>query len=623
MKLLLLLVIFALGIQIVIAEEFQPFTPEEAPKYHFDLKKYFYVDEAAYQKDMAEAKQIADEVQTYKGKVTASGPNLFVLAQKLERFGLLTQKMYIYRYLSYAIDTKMEPAYSAADQELSALGAKVAFVDTELRKISNQDLDRLVAAEPKLAPYRFYLEQNTRLKPYTLSADQEQLVAELSPNLYTWESQLFQRLIDRTKFEDITTKSGTYNVYRDRQVLNKDPDREIRKKAMTTLYDQYSMSADLYGFTLIKLANAVNNESTVRGYKDAFDASLFGNYLTKDQADSFFKAVSDYAPLSQRYVNLRKQRIKAISGIDPVEPWDAEVVPPNYKRPQFTIDQTRDVIEKALAFHGQAYSTDLANLLDPANGRLDIVTGQNRVPGAFAWGYYGSPFVFYSFGFHGYLDDVLTLAHEGGHVVHYDLISQNKILTPYANGPAYFTESFAMLNEFTTANYLYEKATNKDDKIYYLEQLLSVMMRRFFDITMRSEFEYRVYEKIKSGEITEPDQIHQVWKDEGLRYIGDDYQKYDFLKYNWSFTPHFFGSPRYYINYLFANLMAISYFQRHLSDPQFDKQYVDLMAHGFPDTPTNLLQKYLKLNPFDPATVKESMKVFEAKLSELEALYKQ
>jgi hypothetical protein len=47
------------------------------------------------------------------------------------------------------------------------------------------------------------------------------------------------------------------------------------------------------------------------------------------------------------------------------------------------------------------------------------------------------------------------------------------------------------------------------------------------------------------------------------------------------------------------------------------------MSNGFPDTPLNLLQKYLNLNPFDPAAVKDSMKVFEDKLSELEALYKQ
>jgi hypothetical protein len=41
-----------------------------------------------------------------------------------------------------------------------------------------------------------------------------------------------------------------------------------------------------------------------------------------------------------------------------------------------------------------------------------------------------------------------------------------------------------------------------------------------------------------------------------------------------------------------------------------------------PDTPVHLLQKHVGLNPFDPTTVKDSMKLLEARLSALEALYR-
>lgn len=622
-KLWLMIFLSLMTFQIAGAQEFKPIPEEQAPKYHFDFDKQFYVDYKAYQKDMNEAKAIVDSVQIYKGKVASSGKTLLESTLKLERLNVLLQKMYIYNYLEYATDTSLEPQFSDADQQISELGSKVSFAGTELRNISDKDLDRLIKEEPKLEPYRFSLQQNTRYKPHTLTSDQEELLGRLSPQLYSWEGQLFQKLIDRTKFSEIDAPEGKLNVYRDRQVLSKEKDRDIRKQATLKLYEEYAASADLYGFTILKLAGALNAENTTRNFRDAFDASLFDSYLTKSQASSFFKTIATFASLNQRYIQLRKDRIKAISGIDPVEPWDMEVVPADFKRPQFTIDQTTAILKQTLAFHGEKYSADLAALLDPANGRLDIVKGERRVPGAFAWGYYGSPFVFYSYGYRGYFDDLLTLAHEGGHVVHYDLIWQNKILPVYASGPQYFTESFAFLNEFVTANYMYEHAANREDKIYYLEQLLSVMMRRFFDIVMRSEFEYLAYEKIKAGEITEPEQLHQLWKEEGLKYVGDDYNKYDFLKYNWSFTPHFFNSPRYYINYLFANLMAVSYFQRHLNDPKFDARYVDMMSHGFPDSPVNLLKKYLDLNPFDPAVVKDSMKVFDQKLSELEALYKE
>lgn len=613
---------FLLACTLASADEWKAISPDQAPRYRFDLSKEFYADEAGYDKDLSEAKVLVESVQKHRGKVVSSGAVLLELATKLERLNILTSKLYIYRFLRYSTDTTLEPQFSAADQQLSELGSKVSFVSTELRKISTRDLEGLLAQEPNLAPYRFYLEQNTRYKPYTLSTDQEELLSRMSPQLYSWEGQLFQKLIDRTKFSDLEAPEGKLNVYRDRQVLSKEKDRELRKKATTTLNAEYAASADLFGFSVLKLAGALNAENVARGFKDAFDASLFDSYITKDQADSFYQTIAGYAALNKRYVELRKARIKAFAGLDTVAPWDMDIVPEGYKRPQFTIAEATDVLKAALAFHGERYSADLSGLLDPQNGRLDIVGGKNRAPGAFSWGYYGAPNVFYSYDYRGYLDDVLTLAHEGGHAVHYDLITQNKVLPVYSGGPQYFTESFAMLNEFVTGQYLYERATTKEDKIYYLEQLLGVMMRRFFDIVMRSEFEYRAYQKIKAGEIAEPAQLHELWKEEGLRYVGEDYDRYEFLKHGWAFTPHFFTSPRYYINYLFANLMAISYFQRHQTDRTFDGRYVDMMVHGFPDTPVNLLQKNLGLNPFDPATVKDSMKVFEAKLSELEALYK-
>ncbi|PWT89633.1 MAG: hypothetical protein C5B54_08595 [Acidobacteria bacterium] len=605
----------------IFAADFQPIPPELQTKYHFDLSKNFYADQQAFDKDLAEAKSVADDLQQYKGKIGSSAKDLLTIAQKLERLNPIAQKLYVFRYLNYSIDTTTEAKFSATDQAVSDIYARVAFVSTELSQISTSDLDRLIQQEPGLSTYRFFLEQNTRYKPHTLSSDQEQLLAALSPDLSSWQSQLFQRLVDRTKFSEIETAEGKLNVYRDRAILQKNKDRNIRKDALLKLYDEYSSNADLLGFLLIKEANTGNSLGELHHFQDAFDSSLFDAYLTDKQAESFFAEIGKYASLMQKLIQVRKEHIKKISGIDPVEPWDMDVVPPDYKRPVFTITETTTIIPQALAFHGEQYIADLKRLLDPNNQRLDIVKGPNRRPGAFSMGVYGLPYFFYSYVYNGYVDDLITMAHEAGHAVHYDLIYQNKVPFVYSDGPSYFTESFAMLNEFMTLDYLYKNAKTKDDKIFYLEHWLDVAMRRFFDIVMRSEFEYDAYQKIKSGEIHEPDQVHELWKQEGLKYVGEDYQKHDFLKYNWSFTPHYFQSPRYYINYLFANLMAINYYQQHQSNPEFDKKYVALMVHGFPDTPANLLQKYLNLNPFNPQAVKDSMGVLQQKLAELQSLY--
>jgi oligoendopeptidase F len=340
-------------------DHFQAIPPEIAAQYHFDLSKSFYSSEDAFQKDLQEAQKLAEETQPYRGKVVSSGPGLFALVQKLERLSLLTQKMYVYRYLAYAVNTKLEPQLSATTRSVSDISAKTAFVNTELRQLSESDLDRLIQQEPKLGLYRFFLLQNTRYKPHTLSSDKEEMLSVLYPELFSWQPQAFQKLIDRTKFSEIKTDGGTFNVYRDREVLRKDPNRKIREEATLKLYDEYSASADLYGFILIKQSDAYNATASTRNFKDAFDSSLFDAYLTKEQADAFFSEIGKYAPLMQRYTKIRKDRIKALWNYEIVEPWDMDVVPPDFKRPLFTIGQTTDVLNKSLAFHGPQYSEDL------------------------------------------------------------------------------------------------------------------------------------------------------------------------------------------------------------------------------------------------------------------------
>ncbi|MEO8276823.1 MAG: M3 family metallopeptidase [Thermoanaerobaculia bacterium] len=607
---------------VVFAEDFQSFTAAEKPRYRFDLTRTFYANDAAWEADLAVSRKLAQDLQSYRGKVADSGPGLLTVLEINRDLQERIAKLEVYRYLLYAADSTLEPKLTASSADIADLRAQVAFIGVELTRVSKDRLENLLHQEPQLGPFRFLLEQSSRYEPHTLSTAEEELVSRLSPQLFDWPGQIFQKLIDRTKFSDLATPGGPLNVYRDRDVLRKSSDRELRRTAMLKLREEYDANGDLFGFAMMKEAAAITANAEAHGFGSAFESSLFDAFLTPAQAESFFKTIEAFAPLARRYQALRRAHIQKVGHLDTVAPWDMEVVAPGFERPRFTISEATKVLTAALAFHGPAYSAALAGLLDPAQGRLDIVPGPNRVPGAFSWGSYATPHVFYDYGYRGYLEDVLTLAHEGGHAVHYDLIAANRVAPEYAGGPAYFTESFAMLNEFVTADYLVKNAANAELKTYYLEQLLDVMLERFFDIVMRSEFEYNAYRKIQAGEITLPADLDDLWQQEGLRYVGDPYSQYPFMKKTWAGTPHFFTSPRYYINYMFANLMAISYFERHLTDPAFDSRYVDLMVHGFPDEPIALLQKNLNLDPFDPKSIAGAMKILESKVTELETLYR-
>jgi len=63
---------------------------------------------------------------------------------------------------------------------------------------------------------------------------------------------------------------------------------------------------------------------------------------------------------------------------------------------KFTVSEAAEVIRSALAPLGnEDYAKELAALLDPASGRVDLVGGPNRAGGGGANGYPGLPSVIY------------------------------------------------------------------------------------------------------------------------------------------------------------------------------------------------------------------------------------
>ena len=81
--------------------------------------------------------------------------------------------------------------------------------------------------------------------------------------------------------------------------------------------------------------------------------------------------------------------------------------------------------------------------------------------------------MFYQGAFGGYLEDVVTLAHESGHAVQNMLMTANGVLPRYAFGPAYFTESFAGLSELLLLEHLYRTAADKPHRLVYLQRLIT------------------------------------------------------------------------------------------------------------------------------------------------------
>ena len=185
---------------------------------------------------------------------------------------------------------------------------------------------------------------------------------------------------------------------------------------------------------------------------DLNDPRLVSDVLTVlEDKVNLLEQIARHADLYKRYQRLRAEQVKKITGSKEVNLWDMSVRAPGMQPPRYNIAEASWIIRAALAPLGTEYGTELAALLDPMNGRMDIVPGGHRKRGGFSKGFIGTDSIFFSSGFTGYYNDVRILTHESTHAVHRQLMNRNHVMPAYAEGPHYLFEAFAIFSESPTS----------------------------------------------------------------------------------------------------------------------------------------------------------------------------
>ncbi|HEY3265892.1 MAG TPA: M3 family metallopeptidase [Armatimonadota bacterium] len=605
------------------ADAFSPVPASEQAQYRFNFRKVFFKDDAAFRSAEKAAERQVKEIEALKGKVTASPRNLYQAWKLADDFSVTFGRVYVYQYLQYAVNTRnTAPRDRAADTE-SRLAPRLAFVTTETQKLTPARFQEFLKAYPPLAKYRYPITESLRAKAHTLSLSDEELLGRTDPLMTKWQEDMYDLLLDRYpwgKVKDPATGKDL-DVRQDEVTIGNSTDRDVRRQGAELTAAGYRAQRDLFAFDFVNRARTRNKLAQMRHFKNNLDARFFDIHLTYDDVQTAYSQILARGDLRKRLQTMQRARIQAFTGYDTVHSYDMTVVPPGVEKPRFTIDQATRIIEASTAYLGPEYNRELANLLNPANGRLDIVAGANRVPGAFTYTMQEGQSPFFDYGYQGFLDDVSTLAHESGHAVHQSMMNNARIPPATMGGPSFFTESYAIFNELVLADKLYREEKDPGRKVYYLEHLLQQMMG-FYGTVRIAAVEKAGYEGVEKGTIKTADDLDRLTGEIGRKVsIWHDLEPAE-TNLLWSEVEHYYRSGTQYENYVFADLLAQTYFTMYKKDPAaFAKRFTALMRNGFNDTPTNLLKKFMGINLKDKATYNAVFAQQERYLNDLEQLY--
>lgn len=590
---------------------FDPLPGIQKTQYKFDLTK-MYADQAAWAADVAKVKSIADTMATFRGKVLASPADLLAVMDLQRSASDVIVKLYAYGEFRQAVNTDDRGPFDAYERLMADYGARTSFVDAEMKNLTQVQLAQLLSAEPKLVPYRFLLEDAVRMGPHMLGEAQEALLAKLGPDLTSWQVALFQKTFDRTPFPKVQADGKEMDSYRDFDALMQNPDRAVREKAFKGTYRTFEQISDLVGFALVQEMKTYNEEAKLRGFDTYFDDQLFRRYLSRPQVDNLFGQIEMRRPIYDRYQSWRAAQIQKDYGIAKAAIWDMDLPLKGAEPPRFTADEGVKLTLDSLSVLGPDYSRELGLLLDPKNGRVDIVGGPKRGQGAFCEGYFG----YFMDNYQGLLDNVATMAHESGHAIHHRLVTNKRGSILLADGPAYMTESFAMFNEWLVRDRLFK--TEKDPARLRALKLAALNDETYlWELARRAKFEMVSYDRVAKGEITDEKGFDKACMDTGKLYDAF-FATTPELQVHWIRKHHYWSVPTYYVNYVVAQLLALTYYQHYLADPAgFPAKYTAMVANGFDRPASGLLKDFLGIDLNDPNLLEGVFKMIDKEFKEL------
>lgn len=568
----------------------------------------------AWDQEYEEVKQLAKKAEQFQGKLNSAESigNCFKLEDELS---LKTERAYVYAHLHHDEDTA-EPTYQGLSQKAKKLGVEVSeslsFVTPEILALPDHQLDAFIE-DPKLADYRFTLQEMKREKAHILGKTEEALLAQVG-NLAQAPQTIFGMLNNADlKFPKIKDENGkevelTHGSYI--QFLES-PHREVRERAFKAVYDTYAKNKNTIASTLSANVNKNIFYSRVRKYPSVLEMSLYGDNIPKEVYTNLIDTIHESLPLLHRYMKLRKKLL----GVDELHMYDLFAPLMDEYKMDITYEDAKKQTKEGLKPLGADY---LASLQKGYDERwIDVYENENKRTGAYSWGAYGThPYVLLNH--KNNLNSMFTLAHEMGHALH-SYYSDNALKYRDAQYTIFLAEVASTTNEALLMDYLLNKSTDPKEKMYLLTYYADQFRTTVFRQTMFAEFEKIVHERAEQGESLTPQLLSEIYYDLNVKYHGPGMKVDKDIEMEWARIPHFYNS--FYVYKYATGFSAATSFSKQILEegqPAVDR-YLGFLKSGGSDYSINILKK-AGVDMSSPQPIREAMSVFEEVITEMEKL---
>jgi oligoendopeptidase F len=575
--------------------------------------------EARMQRALALAQAFAER---YAGRLAElDGAGLAEAMEALAEIHELLGRAGTYAGLRFSTDTA-NPESGALLQKVqeheTAIETTLLFFELEWAALAQERADELLEHDG-LDFCRHHLRSVRRYREHLLSEPEEKIVAEKSLTGATAWARLFAELTAaiEVRLTPVPTagerrgepadESVALDVALSRLAL---PDREVRRTAAEAVTAALAPGLRTRAYVLNTLLVDKSVEDRLRRYPHWLAARNLANEASDESVAALVEAVRGRYELARRWYRLKAELL----GIERLADYD-RMAAVTQDEVTFSYAQARELVLDCYS----SFSPTLGDLAKRFFDErwIDAPVRANKRGGAFCAPATPATHPYVLLNFTARRRDVLTMAHELGHGVHFALAARQGIF--HQATPLTLAETASVFGETVVfGRLLAEDDTPKTRLPLLAEHLEDIIATVFRQVAMNRFEELAHNGRREQGELS-VQRIGELWAESQAELLGDSVQITEGYRSWWSYIPHFINTPGYVYAYAYGQLLALAVYERYEQrGADFVPQYLRLLAAGGSKSPEEL-GKIVDVDLADPGFWDAGLDLVERQLEQAEA----
>ncbi|HDR7352208.1 oligoendopeptidase F [Bacillus wiedmannii] len=561
------------------------------------------------------------KLDAFKGKLHTSPTTLLHCLLLEEELLMKLTKLYSYANLKESTD-RTNPVIQANSSKIAALWTKVhtalSFIHNEILSFDEGTIEKYLAEETKLEPFRKSLLDILQKRPHTLSPETEEALAALG-EVHSSPYKIYgmTKLADMD-FTSIQDEQGnelpvSFALFESKYEFS--PSVDIRRKAYSSFVSTLKQYKNTVATTYATEVKKQVTLSRLRKFESVTHMLLEPQKVPlemyNNQLDIIYK---ELAPHMRRFADLKKK----VLGLDQMLFCDLHAPLDPEFNPTITYKEAGKLIQDSLKVLGDEYSSIIEKGFKER--WVDLADNVGKSTGAFCSSPYGShPYILITW--QNTMRGCFTLAHEFGHAGHFYLANKNQRIMN-VRPSMYFVEAPSTMNELLLAQHLLATTDDKRMRRWVILQLLGTYYHNFVTHLLEGEYQRRVYTLAEEGEALTATTLTEIKTNVLSTFWGNSVEIDEDAGLTWMRQPHYYmGLYSYTYSAGLTASTAVAQMIKEERQPAVDR-WLDVLRAGGTMKPLELM-KHAGVDMSKPDAIRKAVSYVGSLIDELERSYQE